>query len=152
MGANSAKRQQLLTAAFKQPFAAESDRTEAITTSIGMFITADMRPYSVVENKGFQNMLNVLEPRYEIPWRTHFSMKIVPELYEQENIKIVAELSQASSVALTTDGWTSRATESYVTVTAHHTTEEWEMRSPVLQTRPLSHTGTNLAQVLLGEQ
>ena len=71
-------------------------------------------------------------------------------LYEQEKTKIVDELSQASSVALTTDGWTFRATESYVTITAHYITEEWEMRSPVLQTRPLyeSHTGTNLAQVL----
>ena len=49
-------------------------------------------------------MLNVLEPRYEIALRTHFSEKIVPTLYEQENTKIVDELSQASSVALTTDG------------------------------------------------
>lgn len=79
--------QQLLTAAFKQPFAAESDRAKAITKSIGMFIAADMRPYSVVENKGFKNMVKVLEPRYEIPSRTHFSMKIVPDLYEQEKIK-----------------------------------------------------------------
>ncbi|KAJ8333491.1 hypothetical protein SKAU_G00414990 [Synaphobranchus kaupii] len=37
-----------------------------------------------------------------------------------------------------------------MTVTAHHTTLEWELRSPVLQTCNLykSHTGTNLAQVL----
>jgi hypothetical protein len=39
-----------------------------------------------VENKGFKNMMKLLEPRYEIPLRTHFSMKIVPDLYEQENI------------------------------------------------------------------
>lgn len=41
--------------------------------------------------------------------------------------------------------------ESYVTVTAHYITVEWEMRSLVLQTRPLyeSHTSTNLAQVLI---
>ncbi|KAL0184384.1 hypothetical protein M9458_020080, partial [Cirrhinus mrigala] len=55
--------QQLLTAAFKQPFAPESERAKAITKSFGMFIAADMRPYSVVENKGFKNLLKVLEPR-----------------------------------------------------------------------------------------
>ncbi|KAJ8366496.1 hypothetical protein AAFF_G00353330 [Aldrovandia affinis] len=49
------------------------------------------------------------------------------------------------------DEWTSRPMESYVTVTAHYITAEWEMQSMVLQTRPLyeSHTGTNLAQVLI---
>ncbi|KAM3874432.1 E3 SUMO-protein ligase ZBED1-like [Diretmus argenteus] len=97
-------------------------------------------------------MVKVPEPRYEIPSRIHFSKKIIPDLYEEEKKKIDAELSKAPFVALTTDGWTSRAAESYVTVTAHYITAEWEMRSPVLQTRPLyeSHTGTNLAQVLTG--
>lgn len=135
---------------FKQHLAADSDRAKTITKAVGMFIAADMRPYSVVENRGFKNMMNVLEPRYKLPSRYHFTSQVVPDLYEQERKKIVGELSKASSVALTTDGWTSRATESYVTVTAHYITAEWEMRSPVLQTRPLyeSHTGTNLAQVL----
>lgn len=37
-----------------------------------------------------------------------------------------------------------------MTITAHYITAEWEIRSPVLQTRPLyeSHTGTNLAHLL----
>ncbi len=109
---------------------------KAITNAIGVFIGADMRPYSVVQNEGFKHMLKVLEPHYDIPSRTHFSEKIVPDLYEQEKKKVVDELSRASSVALTTDGWTSRGTESYVTITAHFITADWEMRSPVLQTRP----------------
>ncbi len=145
-----AAQQPLITAAFKQPLGAQSDRAKAITNAIGVFIGADMRPYSVVQNEGFKHMLKVLEPRYDIPSRTHFSEKIVPDLYEQEKKKVVDELSRASSVVLTTDGWTSRGTESYVTITAHFITADWEMRSPVLQTRPLyeSHTGTHLAQVL----
>lgn len=49
-------------------------------------------------------MMKVLEPCYEIPTRTHFSMKIVPDLCEQEKIKIVNKLSKASSATLTTDG------------------------------------------------
>ena len=96
-----------------QPLVAQSDHAKAITNAIGVFIGADMRPYSVVQNEGFKHMLKVLEPRYDIPLRTHFSEKIVPDLYEQEKKKVVDELSRASSVALTTDGWTSRGTESY---------------------------------------
>ena len=44
-------------------------------------------------------MMNVLEPRYDISLRVHFSGKIVPSMYEQEKFKVMAELSQASSVA-----------------------------------------------------
>lgn len=46
-------------------------------------------------------------------------------------------------VALTSDGWTSRATQSYVTVTSSYVNENWELVSNTLQTRPLdeSHTG-----------
>ncbi|KAF0040464.1 hypothetical protein F2P81_006362 [Scophthalmus maximus] len=90
----------------------------------------------------------VLEPRYEIPSCTNVSSKIMPDIYEQEKMAIVNNLSKATSVALTTDGWTSRATESSLSVTAHYITAEWEMQSLVLQTRPLyeSRTGTSLAQ------
>ncbi|XP_059902138.1 E3 SUMO-protein ligase ZBED1-like [Gadus macrocephalus] len=145
-----AAQQPLITAAFKQPLPPQSDRAKAITNAIGLFIGADMRPYSVVQNKGYKHMLNVLEPRYDIPSRTHFSDNIVPGLYEQEKKKVVDELAVAPSVALTTDGWTSRGTVSYVTISAHFITADWEMRSPVLQTRPLyeNHTGSHLAQVL----
>lgn len=59
-------------------------------------------------------------------------------------------MSDTAHVALTTDGWTSRATESFLTVTAHYITSEWEMRSCVLQTRPIyeSHTSEHLSEVL----
>ncbi|KAG2467592.1 ADA17 protein, partial [Polypterus senegalus] len=70
-----AAQQAKISAAFKQPCAAQSDRAKAI----GVFVAADMRPYSVVQNKGFQHMIHVLEPRYDIPSRTHFSDNIVPK-------------------------------------------------------------------------
>jgi hypothetical protein len=42
----------------------------------------DIRPYFVVENKGFKNMVKVLEPHYELLSHTHFSMKIWPGKYQ----------------------------------------------------------------------
>jgi len=55
-------------------------------------------------------------------------------------------VSAQNYVALTGDVWTSIATNSYLTVTAHYL-DEWEMKSIVLGTLPLSesHTGVNLA-------
>lgn len=36
-------------------------------------------------------------------------------------------------IALTTDGWTSLATDAYVTVTAHFINEEWELKDIILK-------------------
>ncbi|XP_045201083.1 E3 SUMO-protein ligase ZBED1-like [Mercenaria mercenaria] len=53
-------------------------------------------------------------------------------------------------VAITTDGWTSRATESYVTITVTFINVDWKLVNFVLQTRPLpeSHTAENIAEVI----
>lgn len=57
---------------------------------------------------------------------------------------------QRQKPAITADGWTSRCTQSYNTVTAHTINSDWEMVNFVLQTRPLfeSYTGANIAEVL----
>lgn len=138
-----------ITSAFNKPLPKTSDRAKAITRGIGVYIASDLRPYSVVENSGFKYMFKILEPRYEIPSRPHFSQKVVPALYEQTKTTLLTELSNASALSLTTDGWTSRATESYLTVTVHYITTQWEMK--ILQTRPIyeQHTSANLAEHLM---
>ena len=42
------------------------------------------------------------------PFRTHFSSKVIPELYEVCRGDIENELRQAPYLALSTDSWTSR--------------------------------------------
>lgn len=111
-----------------------ANRATTITKSIGVFIEKDMRPYSVVENKGFQHMINFLEPRYDLPSRVHFSEKVITKLYEEIKAEVESELKSAEFVALTSDGWTSRSTERYVTVTPHFI-QEWNIKKYVLQTR-----------------
>ncbi|XP_060719424.1 zinc finger BED domain-containing protein 4-like [Tachysurus vachellii] len=97
------RKQPLLSAAFKQPLSDKSDRA------------IDMQPCSVIESKGFHQLMNVLELRFNIPSRRHFG-----------------------------------TTESFLTVTAHYITSEWEMRSCVLQTHPIyeSHTSEHLSEML----
>ena len=50
-------------------------------------------------------------------------------------------------MSITSDGWTSRATESYVCVTATFIVD-WELINCVLQTRTLSESHTG---ILMGE-
>ncbi|XP_073701142.1 E3 SUMO-protein ligase ZBED1-like [Garra rufa] len=129
---------------------ATSTRTTKITQSVLSFICKDMRPLSVVENEGFRNMLTTLEPRYTIPSRQHITDIALPKLYGQVKATVLDSLSSAERVALTCDAWTSRATESYVTLTAHHIDDQWNLKSHVLQTRAMrdSHTGEHIAALL----
>lgn len=95
-------------------------------------------------------MISTLEPRYVIPSRKQFTEVMVPKMYDEVKLQVKQSLDSTECLALTCDGWTSRATESYITITSHHINEGWELVSHVLQTRALfeSHTGTNIAQVL----
>ncbi|XP_052227776.1 E3 SUMO-protein ligase ZBED1-like [Dreissena polymorpha] len=71
-------------------------------------------------------------------------------MYQETAVRVKSSLSNAKTVALTTDGWTSRAHMSYITVTSAHITPEWKLENFVLQTRsmPESHTGLNIANVV----
>ena len=59
------------------------ERAKRITKSIASFIALDLRPYSVVENVGFQTMVFTLEPRYKIPSRRDFTDTATPTLYKE---------------------------------------------------------------------
>lgn len=145
----AAKQQLSIENAFEQTYRATSDKNKKITRAVGAFIAKDLQPFSVVEDVGFRHLIKTLDPRYVVPCRTHFSSVIIPGLYDQTRKAIENDLAQTQSLALTTDSWTSRATESYLTVTVHYTLD-WQMKSAVLQTRPLyeSHTSAHLAEEL----
>lgn len=55
-------------------------------------------------------------------------------------------MEDAIDIALSTDIWTSRKTEGYLTLTAHFISSEWELKSFVLNTIRIrnSHTGENI--------
>lgn len=105
---------------------------EAITKKVTEFICKDMRPVNILQGDGFKEFIREIEPRYTIPSRGTITNRIV-KLYDTTNENI-REMISGQSIALTTDGWTSVAMDSYVTVTAHFINEDWEMKGIVLQT------------------
>ena len=127
--------QMRLQNALKVKMLINSPHALSISRSIGKFIAAEMRPYSIVKSEGFKQMISTLEPKYKLPSRTYFSDNVIPELYKETRATVLNKLKAASMVSLTTDGWISRATESFVTITAHFIESSWHMRNYVLQTR-----------------
>jgi len=83
-----------------------SDRAKRITKSIAKFIAMDLRPYSVVKNEGFREMVHTLEERYKIPCRWYFTNTAIPTLYAETKSKVLDTFMSTGRVAITCDAWT----------------------------------------------
>ena len=93
--------------------------------------------------------MKLLEPDYVVPTRKTMSAKI--KNMHSDGLNALTKAVRGKSVALTTDHWTSGATESFMTVTIHYIDDEWILRSCVLHTieMPESHTAQNIADRLI---
>ncbi len=131
-------------------YSSTSSRKKSIDEAVFRMIVKDMQPISVVEDEGFQSLLHVLDPRYQLPSRKSI-MRMLPDEYKKQLEKIKKDIAEVPHVALTSDLWTSRATESYITITCHFLTAAWGLKSLVLDTFKfeLSHTAEHIADALL---
>ena len=75
------KKQTKITDSLAAPYGFNSAKSQHITNAVGQFLAVDMRPFSVIESPGFKQMVHALDPRYKIPSRTHFSEKVIPDIY-----------------------------------------------------------------------
>lgn len=89
-----------LTTFFPSKLSSTSKRAKNITKGIAFFMCKDMRPYCVVENEGFRYLLEVLEPRYNIPSRQHFSESYIPNFYTKVRDEVIQGLMSAERVLL----------------------------------------------------
>lgn len=134
-----------------KPYEKDSKKAKAITKAITYHIAKDMIPIYTVEKAGFRKMVKMLDPRYVIPSRSYFSTVAIPELYTETRKTVEHELKEEISYfAATTDLWSSRTSEPYLSYTVHYITRDFELRSRSLTTAyfPEEHTGANLADGL----
>ena len=126
-----------------------ASQSERITQAIADMFVKDYIPLNIVDSEGFINLMNQVAPDYKVPCRNTVKSRIMHR-FNNERESLLKSLTGVESASLTTDTWTSNATDSYITVTEHHITNDWEMESNVLMTRamPETHTRMNLAEKL----
>lgn len=125
----------------------KSTKRKMIDDALIEMIVTDLQPTSVVEDNGFQKFVSVLDPRYELPSRRTVVRSLLLEKYTSVKQKLKMELDNSMTVALTTDMWTSRQTQSYCCITAHYMSGDWKLKSALLETFEFneSHTAENIA-------
>ena len=97
-----------------------------LTEAVADFISKDTRPVSVVDGQGFLNLMHVAKPRYKVPCRKTV-MDLIDQKYHVLKERIGNQVAQQHVLSLTTDMWTSRAGDRYISLTAHYITEYFEL-------------------------
>ncbi|RXN21998.1 zinc finger BED domain-containing 1-like protein [Labeo rohita] len=147
-----AKKQTTLPESFTNcvPYDKNGARWKAITEAIMFYIATDMLPIYSVEKRGFNHMLKVLDARYVVPSRKYFADVALPHLYNTTREKIRSELEEMQVYSATTDLWSSRTMQTYLSLMVHYINTNWTLRSICLQTAyfPDNHTGEIIAHGL----
>ncbi|XP_038155642.1 E3 SUMO-protein ligase ZBED1-like [Cyprinodon tularosa] len=132
------------------PYDSQSKRWKELTEAVAFCLAKDMLPLQSVEKEGFRRMVHKMDTRYKMPSRKYFSKTALPKMYDECRDGLQAKLSTVTFFASTTDMWSSRATEPYISLTVHYITDDWSLNSNCLQTSffPEDHTGENIASGL----
>lgn len=90
----AAPKQQSLTDAFSKlsPYDRGSKRWNNVTEAIAFHLAKDLRRLQTVEGIGFNKMIKVLDPRYELPSRKFFSQTAIPRMYGECREKIAKNI------------------------------------------------------------
>ncbi|XP_076840715.1 zinc finger BED domain-containing protein 4 isoform X2 [Brachyhypopomus gauderio] len=130
------------TGAGTAKFHRSDPRQSLISETIAKMIILDLQPVQIVENKGFRELLQLLEPRY-VPEPSHYvQQQLLPTYAYQVQLATKVALSGAESCSVTLDLWRSNAvsvntTSGYLGVTCHFITTDWQIKSALLACFPL---------------
>ncbi|KAJ8336870.1 hypothetical protein SKAU_G00380900 [Synaphobranchus kaupii] len=111
-------------------------------------VIKDTQPFTVVEDEGFRELVQKLDPTYILPTRQALK-NMVAAKYQETKEKGKAEMQKVVAVSLISDMWTSINMDAYLAVTCHYIDDHDKLGTVLLGVEkfPNSHTAANIAQV-----
>ena len=133
-----------------QPLAFDHPRAKEISKRIGEMIALDNEPFTAVDHTGFNRLMKLLEPIYQLPSGKYFSEKLIPEMYEKVCLNVKEGVSATSHVSITTDVWSSVAQDSYISLTCHYISENFSQQQICPHAAPFNdnHTGEHTGAMI----
>ena len=107
------------------PWGINSNEAKLMHNAIGEMIAVDCRPYSIVEEIGFQRFMKRLEPNYKVQSQNYYSKKIVPSIFKKVLMKMQEVIDEASNISHTTNIWTNSSNQSFFYLAAHCVDKEF---------------------------
>lgn len=111
----------------------QNPKQKQFINSLTEYIVKGMHPLCAVEEPGFIKLIECLDCKVTVPSRKQLTSKLIPELYDETQQRVISDLAAAKYVSVTFDMWTSRATDQYLGLTAHTVSPNWEFVSFVLE-------------------
>lgn len=114
-------------------------------------LAIDCMPFNTVENPGFQRLLSIAMPNYELKSEKTFRTRILNEAYEKYRKMVKEKVESAQDVSLTIDAWSSKAGKHHLLcITAHFLNENLKPIYFILDTIPIfdKHTAANMSKLL----
>lgn len=147
----SVSRQTTMTDYTRRP--ATLNRQKQTSKVLMEMIAKDMQPMSIVQDKGFRKWCLFLGPSCVLPNRTTLCRTILPQTYESCVEKVRNQLGACKYVTITTDGWKSLTGQSFLAITAHFVSEDWELKTFLLNCFNITdrHTSVNIRNHLISE-
>lgn len=124
-----------------------SQQHKTASKILAKWLCSSSRPIQLVEDEGFQELIEFLAPEFQVPSRKTIT-KVIAELYEEKKQETKDILSKVDYVSVTTDGGTSSNAVSFLDLNVHFIDENMELRSQTLGVRENAeeHTSENYRQ------
>lgn len=128
-----------------KPVSAQKKRM--IDVQLLKMICKEYHPFSLVEDKEFRKLVNILNPNYSLPSRKTLTNSLLPAIHSELLDKIKLALLDAPAVCLTCDAWTNINNVSFYALTAHYIDQTTCLRSCLIECSEFSnrHTSRNIA-------
>ena len=117
--------------------------------ALAKFVVKDEQAFRVVEGEGFKELMNELQPKFDVPSRITVARDVY-NLFCKERAKLKAELTSAGQkICITTDCWTARTQVSYMCITAHYIDANWNLRKKIINfCQVANHKGDTIGKLI----
>ncbi|XP_064778024.1 uncharacterized protein si:dkey-109j17.5 [Oncorhynchus masou masou] len=118
-------------------------RQVLISEAIAKMLVQDLQPASLVDLRGFRELLQLLEPRYTPEPPRYLHTQLLPAYAYQAQLATRQALASALSLSLSVSLWrgflgtAAGINTGYLGVTCHFLSSDWQMRSALLACLPL---------------
>ena len=116
---------------------------------MGYWLCDALKPYTTVENESF---IKFQQEIYCAPSEKVMRERIIHDIHNkvQYTVKESLDKNTLGIYALTTDMWTSKTYDGYISYTAHWITADWKRKVVILRCMPYNtkHTGESRSVVL----
>ena len=127
----------------------KSARRRILNRKLVRHIAKDLRPLHTVNLVGFKDFCYEMDPQYVLPTRKTLTTTLIPKIHQEVMAEVQKDLDKTKHCSLTTDGWSSKATDKYQAFTVHYVNwDVGELKSKVLECSHSEGRGTsdNLAK------